>query len=522
MRFSRELRGRYKAAEQQVLPGPNASTRCDKASYEICDGTSTEPRYGLRHRKGLRTASIGLTTLDPSRTIALSQGVSDERSGAWPRGIEPLSDQGKAGMSSLDRPKLRPLSARRFEHQGRNFVALEDPLGVVDNPVLIPIEGYQRVVRHFDGRTTLPEIQIRVLRETAQLIDLDELRNLVAQLDRTMLLEGPTFAAFHEDYRRGKVRPAAMAGLSYPKSEPTLRAQLARFFMHPEGSGSPRFPGRRPASSLRGVVCPHIDFQRGGPVYTWAYTTLLEESDADTFVILGVAHQYCRNRFALTSKDFETPLGLVPTDRDYVNRIAAVAGVEYFEDELAHRTEHSIEFQAVFLRYVLGGRRDFSIVPILVGSFQDLMKAGIDPIESDEVLRFVEALRMAEASSGRRVAYIGGIDLSHVGPEFGDPDRLDPETLRHVRDFDDAMLERAVENDPEGWFSTAAAVDNRWRVCGLAATYIMLQAMGPAQGRLLRYGQAVDEERTCCVSFASLAFDSVEPPPVVPEVINRA
>ena len=51
----------------------------------------------------------------------------------------------------------------------------------------------------------------------------------------------------------------------------------------------------------------------------------------------------------------------------------------YFDDELTHRTEHSIEFQVVFLQYLLGGRREFSIVPILVGSFHDLMESGDRP-----------------------------------------------------------------------------------------------------------------------------------------------
>ena len=147
-------------------------------------------------------------------------------------------------------------------------------------------------------------------------------------------------------------------------------------------------------------------------------------------------------------------------------------------------------------------------MPILVGSFHDLMEAGIDPIETDEVRRFVEALRAAESAGGKRVAYIGGIDLCHVGPEFGDPELLDAATLDQVRTFDKTMLDRAAASDPAGWFGTAARVGNRWRVCGLAATYTMLHAMGPSRGRLLKYDQAVDDRRTCCVSFASLAFDS--------------
>ena len=54
------------------------------------------------------------------------------------------------------------------------------------------------------------------------------------------------------------------------------------------------------------------------------------------------------------------------------------------------------------------------------------------------------------------------------------------------------LLERAAANDPAGWFGTAADVGNRWRVCGLAAAYTMLHAMGPARGRVLKYDQAVD------------------------------
>jgi MEMO1 family protein len=411
-------------------------------------------------------------------------------------------------MASLDRPKLRPLSAQWIERWGQTYAELQDPLRGFTDPVRIPIERYQWVVRHFDGRTALSDIQVRVTRETGQWISSAELERVVAQLDRAMVLDGPTFAAFHEAYRRERVRTPAHAGRSYLGIERALRAQLGAFSVHAEGSGLPRDGAATRAERLRGILSPHIDFDRGGPVYTWSYKELIERSDADTFVILGVAHQHCRHRFALTSKDFETPLGLAPTDCSYVDRVAALAGTHLFDDELAHRPEHSIEFQVIFLQYLLGGRRAFSIVPILVGSSNDLMQAGIDPIEAPEVRQFVEALRAAESASGKRVAYIGGIDLCHVGPEFGDPELLDPATLDTVRGFDAAMLDRAAAGDPAGWFGTAAHLGNRWRVCGLAATYTMLHAMGPAQGRLLRYDQAVNPERTCCVSFASLAFDA--------------
>jgi MEMO1 family protein len=303
-------------------------------------------------------------------------------------------------------------------------------------------------------------------------------------------------------------RPAYFAGRSYFASPPMLSAQLAGYFNDRDGSGTPApRTVRRP---VRAVMCPHIDYSRGGSTYTWAYREVAERSEADVFVILGVAHRYSSRRFLLTRQDFDTPLGPVPTDRAYVDQIAAEAGGDLFDDEQVHDTEHSIEFQAVFLKYLLGNRRPFSIVPILVGSFHDLMRSGVDPIKAPDVQRFVTALQRAEAASGRRVAYIGAVDLCHVGPEFGDPAPVSEPLLRTIESFDKTMLDRAQRNDPAGWFRTASEVGNRWRVCGLAATYTMLHAIGPVRGRLLQYRQAVDGARTCCVSFASMVFEEDE------------
>jgi AmmeMemoRadiSam system protein B len=234
----------------------------------------------------------------------------------------------------------------------------------------------------------------------------------------------------------------------------------------------------------------------------------VERSDADIYVIFGVAHSPCRRRFALTRKDFETPLGLARTDQDFIDGLCVDGAGAYFDDELAHRREHSVEFQVVFLQYLLSGRRDFSIVPILVGSFHDFVQSGTDPMGDAEIARFVDAVRRSADRSGKRVAYIGGIDLCHVGPEFGDPNPVDPSTLEEVRRFDAMMLDRAGAVDPRGWFQHAARVGDRWRVCGLSAAYVMMHAIGPAKGRLLKYDQAVDARGNCCVTFASVAYDS--------------
>lgn len=420
-------------------------------------------------------------------------------------------------MPTIERPRLRLLSVQRHEQQGQVYALLADPLGVVEHGVLIPIEMFLQVVRRFDGTATLLEIQARVLQETGRLVNLAELVQLVDELDRAMILDGPTFEEFHQTYRAARSRPPALAGRSYAGTARALHSQLTRFFTDQRGAGAWTAADTTGAAesngtaTLRGIISPHIDFERGGPSYTWSYKELVEHSLADVFVILGVAHQYCRRRFSLTYKDFETPFGVVPTDRDYVRRIADHAGDHLFEDELAHRSEHSIEFQVVFLQHVLGDRRPFSIVPILVGSFHDLMEQGMDPMDDPEIGRFIAALHEAEASGGKRITYIGGVDLCHAGPQFGDSQPVDSAVQDEIRAFDSAILARAADCDPRGWFETATRVGNRWRVCGLAATYTMLHAIGPARGRILNYDQAVDGARTCCVSFASMVFHADEP-----------
>jgi len=412
-------------------------------------------------------------------------------------------------MATLDQPRLRPLGGHQVSQEGVSFVAFDDSLGLADPNILVPLALYFQVLSRFDGRTTLAEVQAAILAETGHRFPMEDLRTIVRQLDEALILDGPALAALRAAYRSLPTRPAALAGRAYEATARGLRSQIDQFFRHESGSGAPE-PALPPnGSRLRGVLSPHIDFGRGGHIYSWAYRDLIERCDADVFVIFGVAHQYSAQRFILTRKDFETPLGVARTNREYVDQLVSLSGEHLFDDELAHRTEHSIEFQVVFLQYVLGGVRDFTIVPILVGSFHDLMESGREPIDDPEVKRFVGALRAVESSSPGKVAYIGGIDLGHLGQEFGDDGLLDASTLEALRNNDASMLAAASQVDPASWFRQAASVGNRWRICGLAATYTMLHVMGEGtKGTRLRYDQAVNPERTCCVSFASLAFEA--------------
>ena len=64
-------------------------------------------------------------------------------------------------MATLDRPQFRPLSLAQFDYQGRSYAVLEDPLGVFSTPVLVPLEVFLPICRHFDGQLSLEEIRRR-------------------------------------------------------------------------------------------------------------------------------------------------------------------------------------------------------------------------------------------------------------------------------------------------------------------------------------------------------------------------
>jgi MEMO1 family protein len=310
-----------------------------------------------------------------------------------------------------------------------------------------------------------------------------------------------------ETYLKSPVRPPYHAGTAYAGHRHELRRRLDELLTH----AKPRPPaaGGRP---LRGVLVPHIDPARGGPAYAEAYRAIIEHSRADVFVIFGTAHQPMRERVSVSRKDFHTPLGTVRTDRKFIDRLAAelagsVAGrgLDLFKDELAHRQEHSIEFQTVFLRYALGGQRALKIVPILMASFYDLLADGRQPALEPELQAFIAAVRAA-TEPGENVCYLSSADLAHVGTYFGDRWRL-TERLLDAQAQDDGKLLGAISaGDAAALFQHVAGNGDRHRICGLAPTYMMLETLGPTRGEVLRYDQAIEPDRTACVSFAAATF----------------
>ena len=393
-----------------------------------------------------------------------------------------------------------------MDHEGQRFLALRDPSGYTESVVMVPL-ALLEVVSLFDGEHDVADIQAAVMRQRGELIDSTQIRELAGTLDEHGFLESPAFAErrarIDREFLQRPRRPASHAGGAYPDEPEALRAMMDAFFEPPEGPGAiaPCAAGAPRATAL---IAPHIDFHRGGAAYAWGYRELAERCDADLFVIFGTCHAGMAHPFALTRKDYDTPFGPASVDRDFVDSLSARSGQDCFASELAHRREHSIEFQAVFLRYLFAGRRDVTVVPVLTSFVHEALLQGRRPEDDPRVARFLDALRDTVAASGRRVAFVAGADLAHVGPRFGDAEPVSAADLARIGAEDRAMLKAIEAGDADAFFDDAARDGDSRRVCGLSPIWALLRANGSTRGILRQYGQWPDPQAV--VTFASVVF----------------
>jgi len=190
-------------------------------------------------------------------------------------------------------------------------------------------------------------------------------------------------------------------------------------------------------------------------------------------------------------------------DLDFIEafRKRAPKGLE--DHEVVHRSEHSIEFQAVFLRHAHRDG-DLRIVPILCSAFEAVPRDR-SPSQDARVEETIGALAETMRTSGRKVMIVAGVDFAHVGPRFGDDTPIDEKLVKWMTAGDSESLRHVVAGDAEGFWTSVVKDGNKRHVCGLTATYTALRLLGGSGGSLKRYGFAPDPAGGI-VSFASAVF----------------
>ncbi len=402
-----------------------------------------------------------------------------------------------------DNARVRPLDLQPVTHQGQRMWLLRDPLELADRQLILP-PLLAHMLRYCDGRHTLPEIQQALSVDAGYAVPLSAIVDALAELDSAFLLENARAASAEKQqldlYRAQPYRPPALADRSYPAQESDLKRTFAHYANGDDLSDWSNWQGR-------GIVSPHIDYQRGGPVYARVWQRSAESVlAADLVIILGTDHNGSPGSITLTHQPYATPFGVLPTDASVVDQLAGAIGVEAaFAEELHHRTEHSVELSAVWLHHVFheAGRTPCPMVPVLVGSFHHFLNNGAHPSQDATLQRFVGAMRRATA--GWRVVVVGSVDLAHVGPAFGDTFDMDSGRRIDLLREDTVLMDAVMAGNADGFYERIAAVDDRNRICGFAPLYLMLSYLGPTSGQKVAYEQCpADDHNASLVSICGL------------------
>jgi AmmeMemoRadiSam system protein B len=398
----------------------------------------------------------------------------------------------------------RDLEFIPFEYQGRQLILVRDHLGLVPEGKAIDFDLYPLITLLY-GATTIRDIQMALMRERGGvLVGSDDVKGLLAHLDESYLLDSDRFRKARDrivrEFAANEVRPCSHSGRAYPDNPRELRSKLDEIM-----AISPSYPG--PEGKVVALVSPHIDITVGSRGYASAYQCLKNSSPARV-VVLGVGHQGFQGLFALTDKEFSTPLGNVKAEKASLEKLRDAGKEVIAPDDFAHKAEHSIEFQVIFLQHILN-RAPFKIIPILCGSLPASLSEYKRAVYLDKAGPFLEAIREIVRDPSVETLVVAGVDFSHIGPKFGH-DTPASHLESRSRAHDKSLLHCLVSMDADGFWDESRKVKDQYNVCGFAALACLLEVLPTSKGELLHYEIWHEEATRSAVSFAAVVFERME------------
>lgn len=401
-------------------------------------------------------------------------------------------------------PKLRAdMEIFSTRYQGQRALVVKDALGLIKNPVVLQGQILD-FVSLIDGNRSLRDIQLELIRrQNGVFLGVDYVQSLLSELDALFLLDSDHYRETKNklfiEYSRQPVRRAMLAGQAYPGSREALEKYLNSFFpMTTEG----RTDGN--GTKVSALIAPHIDLRIGKNLYGSAYSAV-KEAFPETVVLLGTGHSLHSSYFSLTEKDFETPLGLVTTEKALVRRLKEATEKVVAPHDFDHRNEHSIEFQLIFLQYLFGSK--FSVVPVLCGSMDNDLNNFSRASEIPGVNGFLSVLAEIVEEKGVDGLVVAGVDFSHIGPKFGHSFRASS-LISEAKEYDMRLIDAICKGNPSDFWAEAKRVGNRYNVCGLSSIACLLEVLPEPVGQRLGYDFWEEEETQSAVSFAAVSLFS--------------
>ncbi|HEY0940604.1 MAG TPA: AmmeMemoRadiSam system protein B [Steroidobacter sp.] len=196
-----------------------------------------------------------------------------------------------------------------------------------------------------------------------------------------------------------KIRFPAVAGLFYPADPAELREVISEYSAQIAAAAGP---------APKALIVPHAGYIYSGVIAAAAYSQVAHQRRRiRRIVLIGPSHRvYLRGMAVSTAEVFQTPLGMVPVDRELKARV--LAHEQVVESDAPHASEHSLEVQLPFLQVLFD---EFTLLPIALGSAAAPAVAAV----------------LAEVWGGEETLVLVSSDLSHYLP-YEEARAVDTET----------------------------------------------------------------------------------------------
>lgn len=411
-------------------------------------------------------------------------------------------------------PELRPVEAFPAVVEGDRVICLRDPEGFAEEAIMFS-EQATPILSQMDGTNTIEDIQQNLQQLTGGVpVPEETILEVVETLNSNFFLNSKRF---HKEKDRQidafqslVSREPACAGDTYPNG----REECATFLKEMFERVDTRDPSKvtKKSNKISGCIAPHIDLQRGAKTYAKTYAPLQNAIPEDAlFVILGTSHSPIQTPLLPTTKDYKTPLGTIPTAKRISEQlINQIPDDQFREDEIRHKSEHSIEFQTLFLSYLLKDNlSNARILPLLCKPFETSAQVQ-NPKDPETMLSEAreagDQLKEIVDKSARPVFWIAGADLSHIGVRFGDEEETDEEKLDWLEQEDRDSLKFCEQMDESGFLKHVLRNDEQRKICGTAPMIHLMNLIDASKGDLIEYRQAANLEAETTVSFAGMYF----------------
>jgi len=389
-------------------------------------------------------------------------------------------------------PALRKFQAWPLKQNNEQFVALRDPYMLKKETMVVPANIFG-VIQRIDGHTLASDIA------QASKAPVDKFIDLLEKLDEAGLLWGPTATKLEEEVILQLQEDGAFpirSSQSLGETEKECKEQLDNWFSETE---DPEF--ERP---IRGIIAPHLDYDRGWPNYASAYFSWQSMEEPDRVVILGTNHFGEGDGVVLSTIGFSSPLGICPVDSIVVDKLVEKFGEGVTKDLIDHAAEHSIELQLPWLQHCFGQ------VPIVAALIPCPLIEMIDDAEEDNIRTstadFIQILGEILNEVGGTTLVVASADLSHVGQQFGEPRPVDDQRKFDVERHDREMITKFVSNDADEFVSAMKWHNNATHWCSIGNMSAAIELVKPNEIELIDYRQACDDRGIALVSSCAMAL----------------